>query len=887
MKRWEYSRGWKALALILNQVCAVVLVLSIAVCMVSVGNNGFSLFREDDVFENTAYFQREAREQIFRCIRAASRESRFEKNGVYDASLVLNIQEYAEENQILHTKSEDGGLCYKLTDLLNWSLDGCEYNTLLKITYDDGRIGYISKSSKDYTEQAIYDDGTAVASVSISYDAAMSFIEESMTEDSDEAGDALGEGTEAEEIFTPDSETAGPDLFGEGLFGQAVIQNVEEIQAVEERYAPAEYSDIISYAEAQRLSTQELQDVYMALEDVLNNIYNDYYSYKENLELFSPSMTNMRYLVLPENVTRVTKEDYEKKTITNIKSFGKTELTDRNGLLDYIRSHGDYLIFDSADMSFESGHMPVSISEISSYLKEFPMSVEGNYILAVAIDPSYVASDNLQMYKQQYEEIRPISKMSVYGVILGGILYLLTLVYLTLAAGRGTDEEDRSITLTRFDRIRTEGAVLLLVIPAWLILLAGALMYNRVNGIGEAGVFGGTFTFLLNFLFLCGYLSLVKRIKTRTLWNNSMLYVILKSCYRVVGNWKVTTKVMLSYGLFLLVNMVFLFFEGTGFLLAVVFDSAAGVLLLWQARQRKQVLDGIRKISEGDLDYQIPTEKLSGDSLLMAEAVNRIGEGLSTAVEQSVKDERLKTDLITNVSHDIKTPLTSIINYVDLLKREDIQNERARNYIAILEDKSQRLKHLTDDLVEASKISSGNVKLELVRINFQELINQTNGEFSEKFEERELQLVVNMPREPVIIEADGRRLWRIIENLYGNVAKYAMPRTRVYVELTVVGHMVRFHIKNISEQPLNIDAGELTERFIRGDVARSTEGSGLGLSITKTLTELQKGSFDIYLDGDLFKVTIIFPEAPRTEEVKENSVKESAKSPAQEEILTE
>ena len=415
MKRWEYSKGWKALALILNQVCAVVLVLSIAVCMVSVGNNGFRLFKEDDIFENTSYFQREAREQIFRCVRAASRESRFEKNGVYDASLVLNIQEYADENQILHTKAEDGGLCYKLTDLLNWSLDGCTYNTLLKITYDDGRVGYISKSSKDYTEQAIYDDGTAVASVSISYDAALSFIEESLEEVSE---------AEMEEAFIPEGGIEEPDLFGEGIFGQAVIQDVEEIQAVEERYAPAEYTDIISYAEAQKLSTQELQEVYASLENVLNNIYNDYYSYKENLELFSPSMTNMRYLVIPEDVTRISREDYEQKTVTNIKSFGKTELVDRSSLLEYIREHGDYLIFNSSDMSFEASQMPVSLSEISSYLKEFPMSVEGNYTLAIAIDPSYVASDNLQMYKKQYEEIQPISRMSVYGVILGGILYL-------------------------------------------------------------------------------------------------------------------------------------------------------------------------------------------------------------------------------------------------------------------------------------------------------------------------------------------------------------------------------------------------------------------------------------------------------------------------------
>lgn len=806
MRRWEYSKGWKALALILNQICAVVLVLSIAVCMFYVGNNGFRMLREDDTFENTAYYQREVLEQIRRCIRAASRESKFEENGVYDASLIVNIQEYVEENRILHTKPEDGGLCYKLTDLVNWSLDGCEYSTLLKITYSDETTSYIFKGTMDYTD-----------------------------------------------------ETERPD----NVDGTTAIQNVEEIQAVEERYLPVEYSSIVSYAEERELTTDELRMIYAELEEALSSIYNDFYSYKENLELFSPSMTNMRYLVIPRDLTWVTKEDYEEKTVTNIKSFGKAEIADRESLLNYIREHRDYLIFDSLGMNLESSHMPISLSEISNYMKEYPVSMEEGYTLAIAVDPGYAASDNLRMYKQQYEEIRPISRLAVYGAILGGVMYLLTLVYLTSAAGRGTDNEDRSIRLNRFDRIRTEGALLLLLIPAWLVLLVGSFAYSDISGIWEAGIFGGTLTFCLNFIFLWGYLSLVKRMKTGSLWSNSVLHAILDNCYQMAMNWKVTTKVMLSYGAFLVMNAFLLLFGSLGLLLTVVLDIVTGMILLQRARQRKEILEGIRKISEGDLNHQIATEKMSGDARLMAEAVNHIGEGLSAAVEQSVKDERLKTDLITNVSHDIKTPLTSIINYVDLLKREDIQNERARNYIAILEDKSQRLKHLTDDLVEASKISSGNVKLDLVRINFQELINQTNGEFSEKFEERELQLVVNMPREPVIIEADGRRVWRILENLYGNVAKYAMPRTRVYVELTVVGHMVRFHIKNISEQPLNIDAGELTERFIRGDVARSTEGSGLGLSITRTLTELQKGSFDIYLDGDLFKVTVIFPEAPK------------------------
>jgi signal transduction histidine kinase len=196
---------------------------------------------------------------------------------------------------------------------------------------------------------------------------------------------------------------------------------------------------------------------------------------------------------------------------------------------------------------------------------------------------------------------------------------------------------------------------------------------------------------------------------------------------------------------------------------------------------------------------------------------------------------------------------------VDLLKRENIENERAKGYIEVLEQKSHRLKHLTEDLVEASKISSGNIKLECMQIQMQEMIYQAGGEFADKFEIKGLQLIENLPKESLYIRADGRRLWRVLENLYHNVAKYAMPNSRVYVDLIDLGTEVKFSIKNISEQRLNIEAKDLTERFIRGDISRSTEGSGLGLSIAKNLTELQGGKFYVYLDGDLFRVTITFP----------------------------
>ncbi len=852
MRRWEYSGGWKALAILLNEACAVILVLSVVICTLYMGSSGFGWPREEGGFENTSAYENEVMEQIHRCIRAASRESKFEENGIYDADQVIDVEEYARENRAVHSDPSGGGLCYKLTDLLNWSLDGIQTISLTKITYEDGTAGYLYEEG-DYTVQLVYERGAAVSS-SFVYRDEQGVLEEELFFDTD-AQTALGE-----EVIPPIS----------GFEQTSLILSVDQIAGIEEKYTPEAYGSIIDYAEEHRLSPEELEALYQDLESALSVIYNDFYSYKENLELFSPSMTNMRYFIVPNSVEQITEKNFEQVAYTNIKKLGTEEIRDRESLLDYIRTaYSDYLIFDSSNMEFEISNMPVTLSDVSSYLKGYPPSVDGDYTLVIAVDSKYMASDNLREFKRQYDEIRPVSRMAVYGSVLGALLYLLTMVYLTVAAGRGTDDRDRSIRLNRFDRLKTEAALVVCGVPSVLLAVFGSSFLSPFMGLRDLIQYGGGLTFAINLLFLTCYLSIVRRLKSGILWKGSILFMAADAVRAMMLRRKISTRVVVTYLLFLAGNFVLLCCGAFGFLLAVSLDFAVGAVLVQRAVQRQRVLDGIEKISQGDLAYQIPLEQLGGDNRLLAEAVNQMGGGLSMAVEKSIKDERLKTDLITNVSHDIKTPLTSIINYVDLLKREEIPNERVRNYLGILEDKAQRLKHLTDDLVEASKISSGNVKLEFIRINFQELINQTNGEFSEKFEEKGLQLVLNMPKEPVIIEADGRRLWRIIENLYNNAAKYAMPRTRIYVDLTVVGHMVRFHIKNISEQPLNIEAGELTERFIRGDVARSTEGSGLGLFIAKNLTELQKGSFDIYLDGDLFKVTIIFPEAPRLEEYEE------------------
>ena len=299
--------------------------------------------------------------------------------------------------------------------------------------------------------------------------------------------------------------------------------------------------------------------------------------------------------------------------------------------------------------------------------------------------------------------------------------------------------------------------------------------------------------------------------------------------------------------------------DGLETALMLILKAVVLALLIAEGVQRQKLLEGVEAMKTGTEETRIPTERLFRDNRQMAEAVNELGEGLRSAVQEQMKSERMKADLITNVSHDLKTPLTSIINYVDLMKREPIHNAKAEEYLGVLDQKSQRLKQLTEDLVEASRASSGNVTLQITRIDLKELLMQTSGEFEERFAARGLRFVADYPQEPLFVKADGRRLWRIIENLYRNVEKYAMPHTRVYLDVRRDGDEAVISMKNISEQPLNISAEELTERFTRGDESRTTEGSGLGLAIAKDLTELQNGRFEIYLDGDLFKVTVAFP----------------------------
>lgn len=331
---------------------------------------------------------------------------------------------------------------------------------------------------------------------------------------------------------------------------------------------------------------------------------------------------------------------------------------------------------------------------------------------------------------------------------------------------------------------------------------------------------------------------------------------------KIIKNIKSTYQPVLEYLLICICYLVIIiFFDGFGY---VSYASEIYVIIVWiytmvllnELNFRTQIYEITKQVEmmrKGNMNVSIKCTNSELEEL--GENINHLKQGMEKAINESIKAERLKTDLITNVSHDLKTPLTSIINYTDLLKKEKIENENAKKYIDILEKKSKKLKILTEDLIEVSKISSGNETVALEKIDFKELVLQANGEFAEKFEEKNLEVISNLPKEAVIVDLDGKKIWRVLENLYQNVYKYSLENTRVYVDLIVNDHIV-FTIKNISKEKLNIPPDELMERFIRGDSSRHTGGNGLGLSIAKDLSKLNGGTLSIQIDGDLFVAKI-------------------------------
>ncbi|HGT0144317.1 TPA: histidine kinase dimerization/phospho-acceptor domain-containing protein, partial [Clostridioides difficile] len=265
----------------------------------------------------------------------------------------------------------------------------------------------------------------------------------------------------------------------------------------------------------------------------------------------------------------------------------------------------------------------------------------------------------------------------------------------------------------------------------------------------------------------------------------------------------------------------------------------------------------VKNIENGDLKYKL--EVIGNDEISdLSKSINNITDGLENAVDSSIKNERMKTELITNVSHDLKTPLTSILSYVDMLKNNDFDKETVNDYINILDKKSQRLKLLIDDIFEASKLSSGDVEFNITKTDIRELLIQSIVEFEDKIQNSNLDFIIETPEHAVFTMIDGKKTWRVFENLICNILKYSMPNTRVYIDMFIKEENIILTFKNISNDKLNLKPEELVERFRRGDVSRKTDGSGLGLSIAQNIIELENADMEIIIDADLFKVMLTF-----------------------------
>lgn len=365
-------------------------------------------------------------------------------------------------------------------------------------------------------------------------------------------------------------------------------------------------------------------------------------------------------------------------------------------------------------------------------------------------------------------------------------------------------------------------------------------------------------------------LEFIIRIKLRILWKNTICYWVISKLFggmkQVAGfvaeHTGLVWKAVIVVGANAIVDFfIFLIMMETGafglFIFAV--KTAALLLLALSAvSQLKKLKEAGEYMAKGDLSYRVDTKDLFWDFKNHGENLNRVSEGLAIAVDERMKSERFKTELITNVSHDIKTPLTSIINYVDLMQKEEVDNIKIIEYLEVLERQSKRLKKLLEDLLEASKASAGTLPVGFETLEAGVFMVQTVGEFEEKTAAQNLELIIKKPEEAIYIKADGRHFWRVIDNLMNNICKYAQPNTRVYINLEATSEEVRITFRNTSRYPLNITSEELMERFVRGDESRHTEGSGLGLSIAQSLMELMHGQFDLVVDGDLFKVILIF-----------------------------
>ena len=872
MNKWYRKTGVKAIVLIVAILSGAMLITNLLSLMNLAGSTDLpSLWTmSQQPFEESQEFNYMVENYMDDVLTQIRLENLFETDGMMNRNKEIDVMEYSKNDTA--NGENVSGIAYSLEELINWGedfdsaeSDNYAKNSVIVCQKPEGTYEYYYTSDfMTRVESGVFDiimqDGSDVDG----------FLQELQN------GKYTSSGFYNFDIVDMEGNILYTDCWN---FGSALI----------EKYAPQGAENLLQVVNNSPRLNGKLSVIYDDLAYTLGNIYSDYQNYQMGFEHLEAGNTNFTYIYANNDT---------KKVVTNKTSYENYAELEKN--VQNLISEKDvkYMVIYPKLKDFNS-NMNVSKSDKWEKLRSYSSEKKWNSVFAVAVDTTYTIQDQFYQNKVAYDNNIPYFKGTTWLLVLSIILFLGATIWLTLEAGRTAEDEE--LHLNGFDHWKTEIAAVLIV----LIWIVGSYIgihfwngniYTMINDIPTYLKDGGTYfeyyyargmdvssaymsaslylpslsiaelaeiyfygVFTLGCFFM-GYVSLIKRIKGRNLWKNSLLRVIVRFIYKIYDNRKKTTKtVLLLCGFFLVQGIAVLFRNGVTMLLVLLADVGVFYVVLNGLLLKEKLKKGIEEIALGNMEYQIPLQGLRGENLKLAEMINGIANGFHMAVEEAMKNERLKTDLITNVSHDIKTPLTSIINYVAILKQSDIADPKIQGYLDILEAKAQRLKTLTEDVVEASKVSSGNISLEYMDVDLVEMIQQTEGEMAEKFEARNLKMIVNLPAEPAVVHVDGRRMWRVLENIFGNAAKYAMPGTRVYADLKLEEDTVDLSLKNVSEHQLNISADELTERFIRGDLSRSSEGSGLGLSIAQSLTTMQGGTFNLYLDGDLFRVNIRFP----------------------------
>ena len=584
---------------------------------------------------------------------------------------------------------------------------------------------------------------------------------------------------------------------------------------------------------------------------------------------------------------------YKNKALTNVELTAQTNTID--GIKNYIQNNENSLKVNIINGNIESdseiiqsiGMQYLSRFNLRYYTVQLTEETNEDNTNDQTIEYITATAEDFQIYSSYVEDFadnsevaeinKIMDKISIFNdyryfiVPTSAVLLLLIIIYLLISIGYKKGEE--GIALNDFDKIPLEVIIFLAVCIGCLSFVPLMAINKDFNAIVSFTATGVLVVYVLCVITLH---TIIKRIKSRTFIKTTLIgrfsIWIWKSIKKLINKikemWKtffysrsITTRVLIDCAKIGIIALLILLIFGNTFL-TFLLELALICVIIYKVikifKQFSLIENKLKEMYEGNNSNKLYETEFDPQFSNTVKYINDISNGFENAIQDRMKSERFKAELITNVSHDIKTPLTSIINYVDLLKQENIENEKVKEYIGILDNKSQRLKKLTEDLVEASKVSTGNITLNLEKINIVELIKQAAGEFEDKFEKRCLKTIIDAKTNEINILADSRYMYRVIENLFSNISKYAMENSRVYIDIKTINQKAIIEIKNISKDKLNISAEELMQRFVRGDKSRNTEGSGLGLSIAQNLTELQNGVFKLKLDGDLFKVELEF-----------------------------